>query len=276
MTNHTSWKVNHKVHATVVNLPSGTAGRAVAAAVKVSGVPKAVDRAKSQEAEHNPAVRGDEEVLPCEAAILKTQHGGPAVSTSSDRLAHSSVSTSTQPSFDNRKADDGIKVLTAASPQTALYSLNKQEAAPSGAHASQPVSPKKDSNAAPAKPPGTSAGTLTPADGKGKPGLEPAETLLMVQRLPAVLSGSLPTAESLGMKLSMPSTTDVLRKRPCLSINASLLHARDHAGLMPACVRQYLARLVRQDMVATLVHVHCAYAPDACMDYAAAERSRVA
>ena len=238
MTDHTSWKVNHKLDATVVNLPCGTAGRAVAAAVKASGVPKAVDRAQSQQAEHNPAVREDEKALPCEAAIFGTQHGGPAVSTSSDRLAQSSVSTSKQPRFDNRKAEVGMKVLTAASPQTAIHSLNKQEAASSGTHAALSASPQKHSAAALAKPPSILAGTLTPADVKGKPGLEPAETLLMVQRLPAVLSGSLPTAESLGLQLSMPSTTNVLRKSTCLRINASLLHARDHAGwsLSYACM----------------------------------------
>ncbi len=238
LTDHTSWKVNHKLHAIVINLPCGTAGRAAAAAVKASGVPKAVDMAESQQAEHNSAVREDEEALPCEAAITGTQHGGPAVSSSSDRLAHSSVSTSAQPRFDSSKADNGVKVLTAASPQTAIHSLNKQQAAPSGTHAALPASPEKHSAAALAKPPSTSAGTLTPADVKGKPGLEPAETLLMVHRLPAVLSGSLPTAESLGMKLSMPSTTDVLRKSTCLCESASLLHATDPAGwsLSYACM----------------------------------------
>ena len=227
MTDHIFWKVNHKLHATVVNLPCGTAGRAVAAAVKASGVPETVDRAQLQQAEPNLAV---EEVLPCGAAISGTQLGGPALSTSSDRLAQSSVSTSKQPSIDKRKANNGIKVLTAASSQSAFHSLNKKEAASSGAHAALSSSPQKHSAAALAKPTGILADTLTPADIKGKPGMEPAETLLMVQRLPAVLSGSLPTAESLGMKLSMPSTTDVLRKSTCLNENASLLHARAHAG----------------------------------------------
>jgi len=189
-------------------------------------MPKAVNQAQSQQAEHNPFIRGDEEALPCEAAIFGRQHGSPAVSLSSDRLAQSSASTSTQPSFGNRKAD-GIKVLkmASASPKTAIHSLNKQEAAPSGTHTALPASPKKHSAAALTKAPSISAGTLTPADVKGKSGLEPAETLLMVQRLPAVLSGSLPTAESLGMKLRMPSTTDVLRKSSCLCETATLLHA---------------------------------------------------
>jgi hypothetical protein len=233
LTGHTSWKVNHKLHATNVNLPHGTAGSAVAAAVKASGVPKAVDRGQSQQAEQNPTAERDKEALPC-----GTQHGGPALSTISDRLAQSIVSTSTQPSFDTCRAEVSTKVLTAASPQTAMYGMNKQEAAPSGTRAALPASPKNDSAAALPKPPIISAGSLTPADVKGKPGLEPAETLLIVQRLPAVLSGSLPTAESLGMKLSMPSTTDVLRKSICLSENASLLHARDHAGwsLSYACM----------------------------------------
>lgn len=198
--------------------------------MKASGVQKAVDRAQSQQAEHNPAVREDEKALPCEAAIFGTQHGGPAVSTSSDRLAQSSVSTPKQPRCDNHKAEVGIKVLLAASPQTACHSLNKQEAASCGTHAALSASPLKHSAAALAKPPSILAGILTPADAKGKPGLGIAETLLMVQRLPAVLSGSLPTTESLGMKLSMPSTTDVLRKSPCLSLNASLLHARDDSN----------------------------------------------
>ncbi len=272
MTDYKSWKVNHKLHANVVNLPHGSAGRAVAAAAKVSVVPKAIDRAQSQQAEHTPAVKGNEEALPCEAATFGTQHGIPAVS-SSDRLAQSSVSKSPQPSFDSRKAEDGIKVLTAASPQTAIDSLHKQEAVPSGTHAALPASPQKHSAGALAKPQSVLAGTLTPTDVKGKPGLEPAETLLMVQRLPAVLSGSLPTAESLGLQLSMPSTTDVLRKSPCLSKNAWLLRARDHAGwslsVMPARFGQYLARVLRQDMVAILVPLHCIHAPDACMDYAA-------
>lgn len=205
--------------------------------MKARGVPKAVDRARSQQTEHNPAVREEEKAIPCEAAISGAQHDGPALSTSSDKLGQSSVSTSKQPRFDNSKADDGVKVLTAASPQTAIHSLNKQEAAPSGTHAALPASPEKHSAAALAKPMGIVAGTLTPADIKGKPGLESAETLLMVQRLPAVLSGSLPTAEALGMKLSMPSTIDVLRKSICLCENASM-HARDHAGwsLSYACM----------------------------------------
>jgi hypothetical protein len=41
---------------------------------------------------------------------------------------------------------------------------------------------------------------------------------------------------------------------------------------MPACFRKY-ARVLRQDMVATLVPLHCVYALELCMDWAAAERS---
>ncbi|DBA90086.1 hypothetical protein WJX77_011445 [Trebouxia sp. C0004] len=203
-------KLNHK---------SGAAyspGRAVAAAVKAkaNGVPNSVERAQVQQAEHTPAFRVALEALPCEAATFGPQHGIPAVSSTSDRLAQSSISTSTQPSFDNCKTKGGVKVLTAASPQTAIDSVNKQETAPSGTHAALSASPKKHSIAAIAKPPSILAGTLTPADVKGKPGLERAETLLMVQRLPAVLTGSLPTAQCLGLQLSMPSTIDVLRQIP--------------------------------------------------------------
>ncbi|KAL0042735.1 hypothetical protein WJX79_009142 [Trebouxia sp. C0005] len=93
-------------------------GKAAAAVVKASGVPKAFDRAKSQQAEHNPAVREDDKALPCEAAIFGTQHGGPVVSTSSDRLAQSSVSTSEQPRFDNRKAEVESLGLQLSMPST--------------------------------------------------------------------------------------------------------------------------------------------------------------
>lgn len=212
-----------KLHTIVVDLPHGTAGKAAAAVVKASGVPKAFDRAKSQQAEHNPAVREDDKALPCEAAIFGTQHGGPVVSTSSDRLAQSSVSTSEQPRFDNRKAEVGMQMLTTATPQTAIDSLNEQEAASSGIQATLSALAQKHSAAPLVKPLSTLAGTLTPAGVKGKPGLKSAETLLMVQRLPAVLSASLPTAESLGLQLSMPSTTNVLRKSLCLRTNASVL-----------------------------------------------------
>lgn len=66
------------------------------------------------------------------------------------------------------------------------------------------------------------AADIAPAPSSMKEAVrQDADSLVMVRRLPAVLTGSLPTLESLGIQVSLPSGADMLSKAPFCCIQSA-------------------------------------------------------
>ena len=147
---------------------------------------------------------------------------------------------------ESQQGQFSVKPLPASLPDDVSNITDQGQAVPSEVVKMSSTSPEKECNAAAASgqplcatPPekqSTAAASGQPlcatpprcsADTTTKSPVRQPETLLMVRRLPAILTGSLPTAESLGLQLSMPGKADMLSESICLLADIYLpFHSR--------------------------------------------------
>ena len=234
-------------HQTPVNISVGQTSCKAASESQVTSVKRAVDGADSASAaaaaagtrqvpKANHSVQADlpstlEPALTAkeagdasspEAAVTSPRHAvSMSKDASSDRtsvtLANSEMSKALKTSSNTGKAVRDVKLPLTTSPKTASGDLSRHQTGASR--------PQNETSAAPGKHASAASAELrcTPHGVHAQPGCRSgvgqSEALLMVRRLPAVLISSLPTAESLGLQLSMPNKSDMLREwfsSPCM------------------------------------------------------------
>lgn len=226
-------------HQTPVNISVGQTSCKAASKSQVTSVKRAVDGADSaslaaaagtrQVPKANHSVQADlpstsEPALTAkeagdasspEGAVTSPRHAvSMSKDASSDRtsvtLDNSEISKALKTSSNTGKAVRNVKLPLTTSPKTASGDLSRHQTGASR--------PQNETSAAPGKHASAASAELrcTPHGVHAQPGCRSgvgqSEALLMVRRLPAVLISSLPTAESLGLHLSMPNKADMLRE----------------------------------------------------------------
>lgn len=190
----------------------GADSASAAAAAGTHQVPKINT---SVQAEPAPTVKEAGDASPPEAAVTSPRHAvSMSKDASSDRTsvttANSEISKALMTSSNTGKAVRDVKLPLTTSPNSASGDLIKHQTGASRTQNETSAAPGKHASAASAELRCTPHGVHAQA-GCGS-GVGKSEALLMVRRLPAVLISSLPTAKSLGLHLSMPNKSDMLRE----------------------------------------------------------------